>query len=222
MKLLLFGGTFDPPHIGHMNLLRGAMQAVQPDLTIVMPAGVPPHKAASMTPGMWRYEMCACFLALEKECGGRIEISDWEIHRQGRNYTIDTVTMLEQKYPGAELYLSVGSDMLLTFTEWRRWPELLQKATLVVESRCEGDMGALHRAARALSAEGGRIVFSQAKALPMASSDIRTRLAAGEGCETELPEAVRAVIRREKLYKKEVSANEPQTGKGACARPLER
>ena len=52
-------------------------------------------------------------------------------------------------------------------------PELLQKATLVVESRCEGDMGALHRAARALSAEGGRIVFSQAKALPMASSDIR-------------------------------------------------
>ena len=173
MKLLLFGGTFDPPHIGHMNLLRGAMQAVQPDLTIVMPAGVPPHKAASMTPGMWRYEMCACFLALEKECGGRIEISDWEIHRQGRNYTIDTVTMLEQKYPGAELYLSVGSDMLLTFTEWRRWPELLQKATLVVESRCEGDMGALHRAARALSAEGGRIVFSQAKALPMASSDIR-------------------------------------------------
>lgn len=196
MKLLLFGGTFDPPHIGHMNLLRGAMQAVQPDLTIVMPAGVPPHKAASMTPGMWRYEMCACFLALEKECGGRIEISDWEIHRQGRNYTIDTVTMLEQKYPGAELYLSVGSDMLLTFTEWRRWPELLQKATLVVESRCEGDMGALHRAARALSAEGGRIVFSQAKALPMASSDIR----AGKASAGALPPETEQIAGKYHLY----------------------
>ena len=195
MKLLLFGGTFDPPHIGHMNLLRGAMQAVQPDLTIVMPAGVPPHKAASMTPGMWRYEMCACFLALEKECGGRIEISDWEIHRQGRNYTIDTVTMLEQKYPGAELYLSVGSDMLLTFTEWRRWPELLQKATLVVESRCEGDMGALHRAARALSAEGGRIVFSQAKALPMASSDIRAGKAPAGALPPETEQIGRASCR---------------------------
>ena len=190
MKLLLFGGTFDPPHIGHMNLLRGAMQAVQPDLTIVMPAGVPPHKAASMTPGMWRYEMCACFLALEKECGGRIEISDWEIHRQGRNYTIDTVTMLEQKYPGAELYLSV------TFTEWRRWPELLQKATLVVESRCEGDMGALHRAARALSAEGGRIVFSQAKALPMASSDIR----AGKAPVGALPPETEQIAGKYHLY----------------------
>lgn len=196
MKLLLFGGTFDPPHIGHMNLLRGAMQAVQPDLTIVMPAGVPPHKAASMTPGMWRYEMCACFLALEKECGGRIEISDWEIHRQGRNYTIDTVTMLEQKYPGAELYLSVGSDMLLTFTEWRRWPELLQKATLVVESRCEGDMGALHRAARAPSAEGGRIVFSQAKALPMASSDIR----AGKAPVGALPPETEQIAGKYHLY----------------------
>lgn len=196
MKLLLFGGTFDPPHIGHMNLLRGAMQVVQPDLTIVMPAGVPPHKAASMTPGMWRYEMCACFLALEKECGGRIEISDWEIHRQGRNYTIDTVTMLEQKYPGAELYLSVGSDMLLTFTEWRRWPELLQKATLVVESRCEGDMGALHRAARALSAEGGRIVFSQAKALPMASSDIR----AGKAPAGALPPETERIAGKYHLY----------------------
>lgn len=196
MKLLLFGGTFDPPHLGHMNLLQGAMQAVQPDLTIVMPAGVPPHKAASMTPGMWRYEMCACFLALEKECGGRIEISDWEIHRQGRNYTIDTVTMLEQKYPGAELYLSVGSDMLLTFTEWRRWPELLQKATLVVESRCEGDMGALHRAARALSAEGGRIVFSQAKALPMASSDIR----AGKAPAGALPPETEQIAGKYHLY----------------------
>lgn len=196
MKLLLFGGTFDPPHIGHMNLLRGAMQAVQPDLTIVMPAGVPPHKAASMTPGMWRYEMCACFLALEKECGGRIEISDWEIHRQGRNYTIDTVTMLEQKYPGAELYLSVGSDMLLTFTEWRRWPELLQKATLVVESRCDGDMGALHRAARALSAEGGRIVFSQVKALPMASSDIR----AGKAPAGALPPETEQIAGKYHLY----------------------
>lgn len=172
MKLLLFGGTFDPPHIGHMNLLRGAMQAVQPDLTIVMPAGVPPHKAASMTPGMWRYEMCACFLALEKECGGRIEISDWEIHRQGRNYTIDTVTMLEQKYPGAELYLSVGSDMLLTFTEWRRWPELLQKATLVVESRCEGDMGLCTGLPGAFGRGRAHCVLT-GKGPAMASSDIR-------------------------------------------------
>lgn len=86
--------------------------------------------------------------------------------------------------------------MLLTFTEWRRWPELLQKATLVVESRCEGDMGALHRAARALSAEGGRIVFSQAKALPMASSDIR----AGKAPAGALPPETEQIAGKYHLY----------------------
>ena len=85
-----------------------------------------------------------------------------------------------------------------------------------------GDDPELHAKALRLDPTGARILFAPVQALPMASSDIRTRLAAGEGCEAELPEAVRAVIRREKLYKKEVSANEPQTGKGACARPLER
>ena len=91
-----------------------------------------------------------------------------------------------------------------------------------VTSRHVGDAPELHAKALRLDPTGARILFAPVQALPMASSDIRTRLAAGEGCETELPEAVRAVIRREKLYKKEVSANEPQTGKGACARPLER
>ena len=92
----------------------------------------------------------------------------------------------------------------------------------MVTSRNVGDAPELHAKALRLAPTGARILFAPVQALPMASSDIRTRLAAGEGCEAELPEAVRAVIRREKLYKKEVSANEPQTGKGACARPLER
>ena len=58
MKILLYGGTFDPPHWGHINNLRAAMQAVQPDKVIVMPAGIPPHKAASATPGSLRLQMC--------------------------------------------------------------------------------------------------------------------------------------------------------------------
>ena len=58
MKLLLYGGTFDPPHLGHMNNLRAAMDAVKPDRVIVMPAGIPPHKAASATPAQHRLAMC--------------------------------------------------------------------------------------------------------------------------------------------------------------------
>ena len=60
-RILLFGGTFDPPHNGHMELLRGAMAAVQPDLVVVEPAGTPPHKHASATPAGIRLAMCQCF-----------------------------------------------------------------------------------------------------------------------------------------------------------------
>ena len=79
MKALLFGGTFDPPHAGHMNNLRAAMQAVQPDVVLVMPAGIPPHKHASATPGELRLAMCECFKAL----GPQVQVSQWEVDRAG-------------------------------------------------------------------------------------------------------------------------------------------
>ena len=74
-KLLLFGGTFDPPHNGHMALLSACLAAVQPNRALVLPAGVPPHKQASATPGTLRAEMCGCFRALSP-C---VEVSLWEM-----------------------------------------------------------------------------------------------------------------------------------------------
>ena len=79
-KVLLYGGTFDPPHNGHMNNLRAALELVRPDKAIVMPAGIPPHKKASTTPGKVRLAMCQCFTALSPA----VEVSDWEIARYTR------------------------------------------------------------------------------------------------------------------------------------------
>ena len=91
-KLLLFGGTFDPPHNGHMALLSASLAAVQPNRALVMPAGVPPHKQASATPGALRAEMCGCFRALSP-C---VEVSLWEMGQGGKNYTVDTLCMLQK------------------------------------------------------------------------------------------------------------------------------
>ena len=227
MKVLLYGGTFDPPHNGHLNNLRAAADRVRPDKVVVMPAGLSPFKQHTSAPGALRLEMCSCFHALEEGMDAipQLEVSGWEIEQAAagnRNYTVLTVEKLARENPGAQLYLAIGSDMLLSFDGWHRWQDILRLAHLVVTSRHVGDAPELHAKALRLDPTGARILFAPVQALPMASSDIRTRLTAGEGCEAELPEAVRAVIRREKLYKKEVSANEPQTGKGACARPLER
>lgn len=193
-RILLYGGTFDPPHLGHLNNLRAAMAAVRPDRVVVMPAGTPPHKAASATPAALRLAMCECFRPLFPA----LEVSDWEIRQGGKSYTIDTVKMLEEAYPGAQVYLCVGSDMLTTFTEWRNWRELLRRTVLVAQSREEGDMPALRAAARALEAEGGRVLFTDAPALPLASTELR----AHRRDLSLVPGAARRVIEENHLYER--------------------
>ena len=197
-KVLLYGGTFDPPHNGHMNNLRAALELVRPDKAIVMPAGIPPHKKASTTPGKVRLAMCQCFTALSPA----VEVSDWEIAQGGRSYTVHTLEMLRDAYPGAELYLCVGSDMLLTFRQWRQWQRILQMACLVVESRRTGDDAQLQAMADSLAADGGRILFARAPAFVCASSELRARLAAGDRDALALvPATVAAYIQKHGLYR---------------------
>ena len=206
MKILLYGGTFDPPHNGHLNNLRAAAARVRPDKVVVMPAGLSPFKQRTSAPGALRLEMCGCFRALADSPDiPQLEVSGWEIAQAEagkRNYTVLTVEKLAQENPGAQLYLAIGSDMLLSFDGWFRWQDILRLAHLVVTSRNVGDDPELHAMARQLDPTGARILFAPVQALPMASSALRARLAAGEGCEAELPEPVRTVIRREKLYQK--------------------
>ena len=227
MKVLLYGGTFDPPHNGHLNNLRAAADRVRPDKVVVMPAGLSPFKQHTSAPGALRLEMCSCFHALEEGMDAipQLEVSGWEIAQAeagSHNYTVLTVEKLARDYPGAQLYLAIGSDMLLSFDGWHRWEDILRLAHLVVTSRNIGDDPALHAKARQLDASGARILFAPVEALPMASSVLRARLAAGEECENELPVSVRRVIRREGLYTKgDEVTNESETGKRACAQPAE-
>ena len=192
MKILLYGGTFDPPHWGHINNLRAAMQAVQPDKVIVMPAGIPPHKAASATPGSLRLQMCRCFLQL----GEQVEISDWEISHEGKSYTVNTLRMLHSTYPDAQLYLTVGSDMFTSFRTWREWQSILQLATLVVESREADDAAMLAEFADSLCGDGAQILFARAKPVPMSSSEIRQGSAGAEA----VPPEVWQIISSRGLY----------------------
>ena len=206
MKILLYGGTFDPPHNGHLNNLRAAAARVRPDKVVVMPAGLSPFKQRTSAPGALRLEMCGCFRALENSPEvPQLEVSGWEIAQAEagkRNYTVLTVEKLAQENPGAQLYLAIGSDMLLSFDGWFRWQDILRLAHLVVTSRNVGDDPELHAMARQLLVISTILLFAPVQALPMASSALRARLADGEACEAELPEPVRAVIRREKLYQK--------------------
>ena len=167
---------------------------------------ISPFKQHTAAPAALRLEMCGCFRQLaqgEEAVTPQLEVSSWEIAQAEagrRNYTVLTVEMLAAQDPEGELYLAVGSDMLLSFDGWHRWQDILRLAHLVVTSRNAGDAPELCAKARQLDPAGQRILFAPVTALPMASSALRQRLAAGEDCAEELPEAVRAVIRREHLY----------------------
>ena len=202
MRVLLYGGTFDPPHEGHINLLRSAAQAVQPDRTILMPAGVPPHKAASATPAPLRLAMCRCFV----QAWPGVQISDWEISRKGKSYTIDTVRMLGQRYPGARLYLCVGGDMLESFRNWRSWRELLARCVLVAHCREDADQLPFRQAARQLEQEGGKVLLLRARVVPQASTQLRRRILEGQSPWGLLPPATARVVERYRLYRPETIA----------------
>ncbi len=100
-----------------MALLRNAIAAVAPQQVVVMPAGVPPHKRASVTPAVLRLAMCGCFEELFPE----LVVCEWEAYAPGKSYTADTVARLRGACPGAEVFLAVGGDMLLSFESWQRY-----------------------------------------------------------------------------------------------------
>lgn len=201
---MLFGGTFDPPHNGHMELLRGAMAAARPDLVVVEPAFIPPHKHASTTPAGIRLALCQCFL----EAGGPVLLDDTEILRGGKSYTLDTIDEMHRRYPDAELLFSMGSDMLLSFRQWHGYRELLRKMTLVVHSRREEDVGPLRVFARSLEEEGGRVRFAPARILEISSTELREKARRGETLHGLVPACVETMIHHYGLYRPEEQEGE--------------
>ena len=195
MKILIYGGGFDPPHIGHVNLLRAAIREIKPDLTLVIPSRVAPHKRASTTPFRHRRRMCRCFLG----CGKRVRISSIEEYRPGKSYTVDTVRALEILHRGAEFYLLVGTDMLEYFEKWKDYRELLQKCTLVAGAREQDEDARLEAMSQRLAEQGGRTIILKNAVTDVSSTEIRAALAAGEGRQLLTPETL-AYIEKHGLY----------------------
>ena len=176
-NILLYGGTFDPPHKGHLHLLKSALGEREFHRVFLIPAYIPPHK--DHRPAL-SFEMRSAIL---RDWFGQIkglEILDIEQQRGGRSYTVDTVTQLQERYPNDTLHLLMGSDMFLSFETWFRFKDLLKTVVLVVGTREIGDRSQLgaHRARLMEQYDCKGILLCNMEALVCASSDLR---AAGQG-----------------------------------------
>ena len=196
----MFGGSFNPVHNGHLHLVRAVKRALRLDGVVMMPTGEAPHKSsAEYAPASDRLEMCR--LAAEKYHW--LQISDYETRRSGKSYTVETLRALRQMQPDAAWTLMIGSDMLLTFSEWRAWQEILQMAGLCAVSREKGDLPALKRAAEALRQQvpEAEITVLTVQALPVSSTQIRKNLQIRADCSCLLPENVVKYIEDHGLYR---------------------
>jgi len=141
MQIGIFGGTFDPPHKGHVTAVRVARKALGLDQIYVIPTGKPPHKMeANDTPGAEARERMVRLQFANEPC---VEVSDVELKRPGKSYTVDTVRCLQDLHPDAKFYLIMGTDMFLGLEEWREVDILMQMVTPVVFARAIGDHAAI-------------------------------------------------------------------------------
>ncbi len=198
MKIAFYGGSFNPPHLGHVEAAKTVVKALEPDRFLIIPANIPPHKALAEDSPSAEQRMALCRLAFAEI--PQAEISDIELRREGKSYTYDTVVALREAYPDGELFLVIGTDMLESFEEWYHFRYLLENCTLAVLSRAEEDGEALRARADALRSEyGARIELLAHEPLEASSEKIRERLPLRAG-EDLLSDAVYAEIIRLRLY----------------------
>lgn len=200
MRIGIFGGTFNPPHNGHVTLARAAAEQLALDRLLIMPACVPPHKPLPdrVTPQQ-RYAMAELMAAPVGRCA---QASDIELHRTGKSYTSDTLQTLHEQYPDAELWLLMGSDMFLSLHTWHEPEVICALAHIAPFSRVEEDIrAAMERQKQTLEQQYRAEValLNNPQLIELSSTDVRAALAAGRGSEL-VPEAVWGYIRREHLY----------------------
>ena len=137
MKTGIFGGAFNPPHLGHLRLAQASAEALGLDRLIVVPTGVSPHKqSGGQTTAPQRLEMC------RRQFGELpdVTISDYELDKKGPSYTVKTIEYFKKLYPGDELFLIIGSDMFLTLPQWYEFEKIINLCVIAVAARTDEDI----------------------------------------------------------------------------------
>ena len=204
MRIGVYGGAFNPPHLGHITAARAVSGLLKLDKLLVIPTGHPPHK--TLPPGGPTPEQRLEMTRLAMEQAGlkdRIEVLDLEIRREGNSYTADTLARLKEQYPEDELWLLMGADMFLTLQSWRQPERILSLAGIAAFGRTEADTGELFDLQRdylyRIYPQARLFTLSIPGVVDVSSTELRDRLSKGEGGALLAP-AVYGYILRKKLY----------------------
>lgn len=192
----LMGGTFDPIHLGHLQIARAALAQLPLDRVVFLPDGDPPHKEPH-TPGAARLRMVA--LAIEGE--PRFAASDMELKRAGTTYTVDTLLALKQQAPHSRLTYLVGSDTFLLFPTWRTAHKVAALCDMAIMMRPGDDPGHIRDKQAAFQAAYGlESTLLKGVGLDLSSSMVRLAVREGRPIDDLVPEKVAGYIAAQGLY----------------------
>jgi nicotinate-nucleotide adenylyltransferase len=193
MNTGLLGGTFDPPHNGHVALARAALEELELERLVVMVAGRPPHKETGTDPET-RFRLASAAFGEMPQ----VELSRDELDRSGPAYTLDTARELERRY--GDVGVIVGGDMFASFPSWHEPDGILEHARLAVAAR-PGTPRERFDAVLQELARPDRVTFFELAPVEASSTEVRRRVAAGEPFGDLVPEAVAALIEELGLYR---------------------
>jgi nicotinate-nucleotide adenylyltransferase len=195
MRLGLYGGTFDPPHLGHLILAEACREACALDRVWFVVAGAPPHKPGERTPVADRLEMVRIAVAGHPA----FEVSEIEAKGPGPHYSFQTLEAIRRDRPEDELFFLIGADSLADLPTWRQPGRIATLATIVVVDR-PGFDPALRAAAPDLGPAARPIRHVPAPPIGVASHDLRRRVAEGRSIRYQVPRGVEAYIAAHGLY----------------------
>ncbi|MDD3228923.1 MAG: nicotinate-nucleotide adenylyltransferase [Oscillospiraceae bacterium] len=195
-KLLVYGGTFNPFHYGHLHLASCFEKITAADRVLLVPTRIPPHKEAQNLASA-KDRMAMCRLGVQ---GTGWQVSNMEICRCTPSYTADTLEQLAAENPGTELYFVTGEDMFLTLLSWHDPNRILRLATVCAAPRSTSGMGRMLAYADRIHRAGGKTLVRDIRYLPVSSTQVRAAVHAGKGIDRLVPPAVASYIAQNSLY----------------------
>ncbi len=195
-RIGIFGGSFDPVHLGHKRLAEFAVNTLSLDKMLIIPAACSPFKAGTSSSAEHRMNMCRL-----QFCDNKFEVSDIEICRGGKSYTVDTVNTVKSMYPNAELFLVIGSDQLLKFHKWYCFDKIMQNAVICAVARVQkDDINSMEKYADENLRQYGECKILEFEPLQISSTEIRQLIKNGENTDFVLCREVSQYAIREGLY----------------------
>ena len=195
MYTVIFGGTFNPFHIGHYEILRALNSDPQVEKILLMPDRLPPHKTSEfLIEDKMRTQMCRIAAGDFQKC----QLSLIEFEREGKSYTVDTVKLLKERYPDRDFAFAIGGDMFVSFKKWRKYEELIKMLSFFVFKRSATDTQEFDKVFEELTAEGMKIILKDEVIPAVSSTQLRRDF---EKSKHLLPEKVYYYLKDRGVYK---------------------